>query len=349
MKPKFILILFTILTVNLKAQTWSGATPGNIYYNSGNVGIGTSSSPSEKLEINSIKPAVRIGDSQDVSTFGNTFTEMSSIKFYHHYNTLIGAKMYTIKKYSGGMSWGGTDLRFAVSNVANNSISDAMTINYLGNVGVGTTDPSEKLEIESTSPSIKIGDNRDVSTFGSTSTEMSSIKFYHHYNTVIGAKIYTIKKYSEGMSWGGTDLRFAVSNVANNSISDAMTINYLGNILVGKTSQINSNYKLDVNGSIRSNEIVVNTTGADFVFEKEYRLRDLDDLEKYIATNKHLPDIEPAKEMEKNGLELGKMDMKLLQKIEELTLYLIDFKKEMDKLKEENQNLRARMVNLEKD
>lgn len=348
MKTKIILILFAILTVNLKAQTWSGTTPGNIYYNSGNVGIGTGNSPSEKLEIKSVQPSVRIGDNQDVSTFGGTFTEMSSIKFYHHYNTLMGAKMYTIKKYSGGMSWGGTDLRFAVSNVNNNSISDAMTINYLGNIGVGTTDPSEKLEIKSVLPSVRIGDNQDVSTFGSTLTEMSSIKFYHHYNTLIGAKIYTAKN-SSSMSWGGTDLRFSVSNASNNSISDAMTINYLGNVLIGKTTQINSAYKLDVNGPIRTNEVVVNVTGADFVFQDNYNLKTLNEVERFIKDNKHLPDIESAKEMEKKGLELGKMDMKLLQKIEELTLYLIDFKKEMETMKEENRKLKDEITELKKD
>jgi hypothetical protein len=53
--------------------------------------------------------------------------------------------------------------------------------------------------------------------------------------------------------------------------------------------------------------------------------------------------------MEDKGIELGKMDMKLLQKIEELTLYMIDFKKEMDRMKEENQKLKDKIIELEKD
>ncbi len=53
--------------------------------------------------------------------------------------------------------------------------------------------------------------------------------------------------------------------------------------------------------------------------------------------------------MEEKGLELGKMDMKLLQKIEELTLYMIDLKKEVEKVKDENQKLRERIIELEKD
>ncbi len=97
-----------------------------------------------------------------------------------------------------------------------------------------------------------------------------------------------------------------------------------GNFLIGKTSQTNTSYKLDVAGKIRADEIVVNTTGADFVFEPTYKLRSLSELETFIRTNKHLPDIAPAKEMQENGVSAGEMQTKLLQKVEELTLYVIE-------------------------
>jgi len=61
-----------------------------------------------------------------------------------------------------------------------------------------------------------------------------------------------------------------------------------GNVLVGKTSQINTTYKLDIDGSARANEIVVNTTGADFVFDKKY-LPKLSDVKTFIDANQHLP------------------------------------------------------------
>lgn len=80
--------------------------------------------------------------------------------------------------------------------------------------------------------------------------------------------------------------------------------------------------------------------GSDFVFDRTYELMPLEDVEIYINENKHLPDIQSAKEMEENGIELGKMDMKLLQKLEELTLYLISLKKEIEALKEENKTLK---------
>jgi len=117
---------------------------------SGKVGIATTT-PNEQLEIyKGVKPSIRLGDGQNIENFDGNMTEMSSIKFYHHYNTLIGAKIYTIKKETT-MSYGGTDLRFAVSNISNNSIADALTINYLGYVGIGDTTPSYQLELSTNS------------------------------------------------------------------------------------------------------------------------------------------------------------------------------------------------------
>jgi hypothetical protein len=97
-----------------------------------------------------------------------------------------------------------------------------------------------------------------------------------------------------------------------------------GNVLIGKTTQnAGVNYKLDVNGSIRANEIKVNTSGADFVFEPTYKLRSLSEVETFIKVNKHLPEIAPAAEMKADGVSVSELQTKLLQKIEELTLYSI--------------------------
>ena len=119
-----------------------------------------------------------------------------------------------------------------------------------------------------------------------------------------------------------------------------------GNVLIGKISQLNPAYKLDVAGSIRADEIKVNTTGADFVFEPDYELKSLHEVETFIKENKHLPEIDPASEMEAEGANLGELNTKLLQKIEELTLYMIDINKEVEKLKKENELLKKKM-NLE--
>ncbi len=107
-----------------------------------------------------------------------------------------------------------------------------------------------------------------------------------------------------------------------------------GNVLIGKmSSNPGTNYKLDVAGNIRANKLVVNTTGADFVFDSNYSLLPLTQLEQFIKKHKHLPSIEPAKNMQENGVDIGENQTKLLQKIEELTLYIIEINKKL-----ENQN-----------
>ena len=82
---------------------------------------------------------------------------------------------------------------------------------------------------------------------------------------------------------------------------------------------------VSVNGNIHTQEVKVDLNGwADFVFEKSYELPTLEEVERYIARNKHLPEIPSEAEVTENGIKLGEMNAKLLQKIEELTLYLIE-------------------------
>ena len=102
------------------------------------------------------------------------------------------------------------------------------------------------------------------------------------------------------------------------------------------TNSYNDNgdlYKLTVNGKVRAHAVKVYTTWADYVFGDNYILPPLSEVENYIKQNGHLKDIPSAEEVEKNGIELGEMNKLLLQKIEELTLYTIELKKEIEVLK----------------
>lgn len=108
-----------------------------------------------------------------------------------------------------------------------------------------------------------------------------------------------------------------------------------GNVGIGTSSFMDglTTYKLSVDGKIRAEGVKVYTDWADFVFEHDYNLPTLEEVEEYITENGHLKDIPSAEEVEKNGIELGEMNKLLLQKVEELTLYVIDLKKEINQIK----------------
>ena len=106
-----------------------------------------------------------------------------------------------------------------------------------------------------------------------------------------------------------------------------------GNFGIGTSSPT---HKLDVRGTIRANEILVNIpSGADFVFDNNYHLMPLDQLSEYVQQNKHLPEVKSAEEMEQDGVTMGEMQIKLLQKVEELTLYILQQQEEINSLKQQ--------------
>ena len=79
---------------------------------------------------------------------------------------------------------------------------------------------------------------------------------------------------------------------------------------------------------------------ADYVFDEKYKMLSLEEVEKFVKANKHLPNVPSAEEMSKNGLDIVTSDSKLLEKIEELTLYMIEMNKEIKALKAENVKLK---------
>ena len=122
-----------------------------------------------------------------------------------------------------------------------------------------------------------------------------------------------------------------------------------GNVGIGTINP--DSWKLAVNGQIRAKEIKVETSWSDFVFEKDYQLPTLKEVENHIKEEGHLKGIPSAKEVAENGIFLGEMDSKLLQKIEELTLYIIDMNKQLksqservEKLEKENIELKKRLL-----
>ena len=107
---------------------------------------------------------------------------------------------------------------------------------------------------------------------------------------------------------------------------------------------INPTHKLDVNGTIHAKEVKIDNNGwADFVFDKDYKLPTLAEVEAHIQEHKRLPEIPSEADVKEKGVNIGEMHVKLLQKIEELTLYMIKQQKELEELKHENEELRKLM------
>ena len=99
--------------------------------------------------------------------------------------------------------------------------------------------------------------------------------------------------------------------------------------------------ELDVNGTIRAKEIKVESNWADFVFEKGYNLPTLEEVERHIASKGTLPGVPSEEEVKVNGVNLAETNTLLLQKIEELTLYIIQQEKRMKMIEMEIKSIKA--------
>lgn len=119
-----------------------------------------------------------------------------------------------------------------------------------------------------------------------------------------------------------------------------------GNVGVGTSTP---DAPLTIKGRIHAEEVKVDLSvpAPDYVFHKEYRLNTLREVQNYIRENGHLPNIPSAKDMERHGVELGNMEMKLLEKIEELTLYVIELNQTLELQGKTNLELHKRLKKIE--
>ena len=201
-----------------------------------------------------------------------------------------------------------------------------------GNVGIGTTSPISRLTVVA-------GAQGDGIWMGGTGT--TNFAFLN--NMTLGSWNSLTQPGDNMILWkgsapDGTDaggLVLAPWSVAT-STGLGLRISSSGSVGIGTSNTYS--YMLAVNGSAIFTQVVVKTFGnwPDYVFKKEYQLPSLKSVEAYVRTNHHLPDLPSADSVEKNGLDLGSTQAKLLEKIEELTLYTIELQKQVDKLKETN-------------
>lgn len=362
LKAHFVLLaLFTSGAVN--AQWTSNAS--NIYYNSGNVGIGTIS-PQKRLHItngswdnhlridrngNGLSLAPDVSVFQFLSIGTTSGARFNSMDLIVDGNLGIGTtspseKLSIVRPTSGvltrfassasggrsglriqGKSNDGSDTRFldiaydpetesygfgAGTNGGqlpiNSGFAQAdIVVNGSGFVGIGTSSPSEKLTL-------------DNGRFMISNSGAQNLYVWSSENEP--AKIMT----------GGNNISRGIQVGRSGT-----PIFLLDQVSIGTENVAPPGYKLAVDGKAIMEEVKVQLSGAwpDYVFESDYNLRSLEETKEFIKSEKRLPEIPSAKEMEANGVELGAMNMLLLKKIEELTLYVIALREENERQQKE--------------
>ncbi len=243
--------------------------------------------------------------------FGQLGTAFSNIGLLANHSSFIlsngnsnGLRLFTL---------GSTNLTLGTNNTA------AMTILPGGNTGIGTTSPANILE---------------VSSIASYETQIAAVSSIN--NDIFGFRL-------QNTGTGGQDWRLEQGRSATGSFEiyngtntvTPLTILPGGNVGIGTTDP--QGYKLAVNGNAIAESMTVKLHGSwpDYVFQSKYTLPSLNVVKAYIDQNQHLPDMPSEAEVAKNGINLGEMNMKLLKKVEELTLYAIEQQKHIDKLEEE--------------
>ncbi|MEO0525911.1 MAG: hypothetical protein AAFZ89_01725 [Bacteroidota bacterium] len=210
-----------------------------------------------------------------------------------------------------------------------------------GNVGVGTTSPTTNLEIngnlkydidDSGERSIKVEGPVRTNHRGNGSQPATGMVYRVLSNPPNGGPIFQIQS-------SGYAVRFFAEHNGYTGAKDNSAWfgggkdNYFKNN-VGIGTLDTGAWKLAVNGKIRAKEINVDTGWSDYVFEKDYKLLSLEEVEAHIQEVGHLPNIPSAEEVAANGILLGEMNAKLLEKIEELTLYIIQQQKVQKELQQ---------------
>ncbi len=322
----------------------------------GNVGIGTSA-PVDHLHI----------EYDDADVYSSTTMQDNGVRIRNRNNSLNDG-MFSSLRFLASANNGNKNANGAINLIQLNSNKhtsdfsfqlrnsggdylEVMRMRSTGNVGIGTTTPRERLEVDG---SILVQD-------AVSSDPAARMAGFYPYKD----KAYGMELHYQQSKWGlavfarnGSDIRlghYSADETQQDNLDAKIVVKADGNIGIGTNSP---DEKLTVKGKIHTEEVKVDLSvpAPDYVFEEEYDLPTLESIEKFIKSEKHLPEIPSAAEMEENGVELGTMNMLLLKKIEELTLYTLeqeskleDQSNQIQKLQSNNDQLRAETNELSHD
>nr|WP_315202965.1 hypothetical protein [uncultured Flavobacterium sp.] len=343
---KILLLLIILTTITTVGQ--------NTFPSDGNVGVGTAL-PAYKLDLIG---SLGIGSQSVNANTTKIFLRNPAGKTWA---ISSGANMIT-------------ESSFSIYNWIDNQSAPFFHISTNGNVGIGTSTPDVKLDVKGTIKSYETTPlGASINSFqlinergGSVGENKMMNRFWflrdENLNTWYSARLH------DGIS---VDFSFGIPHVDTRTwwernpsdniqswgnAGDTYLIINAGNVGIGS---INPDSKLTVKGKIHAEEVKIDlAVPADYVFQKyytgkselkpDYTLLTLPEIEKFAQANHHLPNVPSAKEIKENGLHLGEMSNILLQKIEELTLYVIEIKKENENMKKENDLMKIHPLELTK-
>lgn len=220
--------------------------------------------------------------------------------------------------------------------------ANRLVINASGYVGVGTDAPRARLDL-----GLGNASNTPLWVLNPGSASAVSYQGYYHNDLLVGS--YANSGYSQhyiSFGYAQDGSRKLHIGTASNSAYDgttgfqsSVTVTSGGNVGIGTT---NPTHKLTVNGQVKAKGFLADASNwADFVFEPDYPLASLPEVETHIREKGHLPGIPSAAEVREQGVDLMAMQVKLLQKVEELTLHLIRMEKENEHLRKEVNELKG--------
>jgi hypothetical protein len=331
--------LHSLLLVALLVAGTRLSAQGLFVNGSGNVGIGTAS-PTGIFEVKGASPAIYFTDP------GTSYVQFALRN--------SGSTLYLGQESAaGGIMLSGSSAYAGVLNMANNNPLQFGTGNVLrmtiasgGNVGIGTTNIFAPLTVNTgTTGGIHPGlVLNSAHAFGAGQGTAASALVFARNRTGDTSTLQVsaqIAGGNEDETTSNNDYMAFYTTDAAGVLQERMRMDSNGNVGIGTASPA---YALDVNGEVHAVDFVSATqTYADFVFKPGYKLAPLSAVEASIKKDGHLPGIPSEEEARAHGIDLASMQVKLLQKIEELTLHQIDQQKELDALKAENAAMQARL------